>query len=149
MAQFMARRILLHNSQLTTGCIAHEAFHDIESLIWVLLYCIMRNLYHRASQGSAPKEVHNQCHAFRYLLCQTFGQTITKAIALQRQSGSYGLTFPGDPEVNQIITNFTSDVLVALFRDIEGHIYRAMDPLTDTSPLTPSFGGFHRLESLP
>src|ERR1700683_390492 len=132
----MARRILLQEVERTTERVVHEATHDVESFVRVLSYCVMRNLYHRASQRSAPKEVRDQCHAFRYLLRQTFGQTITKAIALQRQSGSYGLTFPGDPEVNQIIMNFVSNALVSLFKDIEGLIYRAMDPFTNTNPLT-------------
>ena len=148
----MTRRILLQDLQMTTGNIVHEVSHDVESFIWVLSYCVMRNLYLRASQRSAPKEVRDQCHAFRYLLRQTFGQTITKAIALQRQSGSYGLTFPGDPEVNQIIMNFMSNALVSLFKDIEGLIYRAMDPFTNTNPLTHDAllsVICHRLESLP
>jgi hypothetical protein len=112
----MARCILLQDLQMTTGNIVHEASHDIELFIWVLLYCVMCNLYHRASQQSAPKEVRDQCHAFWYLLHQIFGQTIIKAIALQRQSGSYGLTFPGDPDVNQIIMHFMSNTLVALLK---------------------------------
>ncbi|KIM86984.1 hypothetical protein PILCRDRAFT_815428 [Piloderma croceum F 1598] len=86
-AQFMARRILLQDLQMTTGNIVHEVSHDVESFIWVLSYCVMRNLYLRASQRSAPKEVRDQSHAIRYLLRQTFGQTITKAIAPKGKVG--------------------------------------------------------------
>ena len=118
----MARRILLQEVERTTERVVHEATHDVESFVWVLSYCVMRNLYHRASQGSAPKEVREQCHAFRSLLRQAFGQTSTMAIATERQSGSYGLTFPRFHYVNDIIANFMSDALVALFKDLQGLI---------------------------
>src|SRR5882724_5971674 len=122
----MARHILLQGGKHTTERVVHEATHDVESFVWVLSYCVMRNLYHRASQRSALKEVREQCHAFRSLLRQAFGQTTTMAIATERQSGSYGLTFPRFHYVNDIIANFMSDALVALFKDLQGLIYRAM-----------------------
>jgi hypothetical protein len=50
------------------------------------------------------------------------------AIATERQSGSYGLTFPRFHYVNDIIANFMSDTLVALFKDLQGLIHRAADP---------------------
>ena len=89
---------------------------------------------------------------FRSLLRQAFGQTTTMAIATERQSGSYGLTFPRFHYVNDIIANFMSDALVALFKDLQGLIYRAMDPFTNTNPLTHDVllsVVCHRLESLP
>jgi uncharacterized protein YdiU (UPF0061 family) len=134
----MARHILLQEVDNTTERVMHvmhEATHDVESFIWVLSYSVMRNLYHRASQRSALKEVRDQCHAFRSLLRQAFGQTTTKAIATERQSGSYGLIFPRDRDVNEIIANFMSDALVALFKDLQGLIHRAADPFNPT-PLT-------------
>ncbi|KAF8230933.1 hypothetical protein L208DRAFT_1399775 [Tricholoma matsutake] len=84
-AQFMARHILLQGGKHTTERVVHEATHDVESSIWVLSYCVMHHLYHRASQRSPPKEVRDQCHAFRSLLRQAFSQTTTKAIATERQ----------------------------------------------------------------
>ena len=132
----MAWRILLQEVECTTERVVHEATHDVESFVWVLSCCVMRNLYHRASQRSAPKEVREQCHAFRSLLFRAFGQTITMAIAKERQSGSYGLTFPRFHSVHGIIANFMSDTLVALFQDLQGLIHRAMDPFTNTNPLT-------------
>ena len=131
----MARRILLQEVERTTERVVHEATHDVESFVWVLSYCVMRNLYHRASQRSAPQEVREQCHAFRSLLRQAFGQTTTMAIATERQSGSYGLTFPRFHYVNDIIANFMSDALVALFKDLQGLIHRAADPFNPI-PLT-------------
>ena len=131
----MARRILLQEVERTTERVVHEATHDVESFVWVLSYCVMRNLYHRASQRSAPKEVRDQCHAFRSLLRQAFGQTTTMAIATERQSGSYALTFPTDDDVVEITTSFMSDTLVALFQDLRGLIHRAADPFNPT-PLT-------------
>jgi hypothetical protein len=148
----MARRILLQEVERTTQRVVHEATHDVESFVWVLSYCVMRNLYHRASQRSAPKEVREQCRAFRSLFRQAFGQTTTKAIATERQSGSYALTFPRDDDVIEITTSFMSDALVALFKDLQGLIYRAMDPFTNTNPLTHDvllLVVCHRLESLP
>ena len=131
----MARHILLQGGKHTTERVVHEATHDVESFVWVLSYCVMRNLYHRASQRSAPKEVRDQCHAFRSLLRQAFGQTTTKAIATERQSGSYALTFPTDDDVIEITTSFMSDALVALFQDLRGLIHCAADPFNPT-PLT-------------
>jgi hypothetical protein len=69
------------------------------------------------------------------LLRQAFGQTTTKAIATERQSGSYALTFPTDDDVIEITTSFMSDALVALFQDLQGLIHRAADPFNPT-PLT-------------
>jgi Fungal protein kinase len=134
-AQFMARRILLQEVERTTHRVVHEAAHDVESFIWVLSYCVMRNLYRRASQRSALKEVREQSHAFRLLFRQAFGQTTTTAIANQRHSASYCLNFPRRLDVDQIVVNFMSDTLVALFHDIEGLIHRATDPFNPT-PLT-------------
>ena len=131
----MAQHILLQEVELTTERVVHEATHDIESFVWVLSYCVMRNIYHRASQRSAPKEVRGQCHAFRSLLRQAFGQTTPKAIATERQSRSFSLTFPTDRDVIEIIASFMSDALVALFKDLRGLIHRAADPFNPT-PLT-------------
>ena len=131
----MARRILLQEVERTTERVVHEATHDVESFVWVLSYCVMRNLYQRASQRSAPKEAREQCHAFRSLLRRAFGQTTTMAIATERQSGSYGLTFPRLHYVNDIIANFMSNALVALFKDLQGLIHHATDPFNPI-PLT-------------
>ena len=131
----MAQHILLQEVELTTERVVHEATHDVESFVWVLSYCVMRNVYHRASQRSAPKEVRVQCHAFRSLLRQAFGQTTPKAIATDRQSRSFGLTFPTDRDVSDIIASFMSDALVTLFKDLRGLVHRAADPFNST-PLT-------------
>jgi hypothetical protein len=131
----MAQHILLQEVELTTERVVHEATHDVESLVWVLLYCVMRNIYHQASQRSVPKVVRDQCHAFRSLLCQSFSQTTPKAIATERQSRSFCLTFPTDRDVIEIVANFMSDTLVALFKDLRGLIHHAADPFNPT-PLT-------------
>lgn len=47
-AQFMARAILEAND--ANIHVAHETAHDVESFIWVLSYCVMRNLQIRASE---------------------------------------------------------------------------------------------------
>ena len=131
----MARQILLQGAKRNTERIVHEATHDVESFVWVLSYCVMRNLYHQASQRSAPKKVRDQCHAFRSLLRQAFGQTTNKAIATERQSGSYALAFPTDDDVIEIIAHLMSDPLVALFGDLEDLIHRASARFNPT-PLT-------------
>ena len=128
----MAGQILLQGDDER---VVHEAAHDVESFIWVLSYCVMRNLCHRASQRSAPKEVRNQSHAFRVLLRRAFGQTVRKFIAEMRHSTSCALTFHEDPDVIGITKEFMSDALIALFRELRGLIYRLDDPFKPT-PLT-------------
>jgi hypothetical protein len=131
----MAQHILLQEVELTTEWVVHEATHDVKSFVWVLSYCVMRNIHHWTSQRSALKEVRDQCHAFRSLLRQAFGQTTPKAIATERQSRSFGLIFPTDRDVIEIIASFMSDALVALFKDLWGLIHCAADPFNPT-PLT-------------
>ena len=129
----MARKILLQGAKRTAVQVVHESTHDVESFIWVLSYCVMRNLCHRASQRFAPMEVRSQCHAFRSLLHQAFGRTSSKAIATERQSGSYALNFTTDDDVNEITTSFMSDALIALFKDLRGLIHRHDDPFDPTA----------------
>ena len=95
----------------------------------------MRNLCHRASQRSAPKEVRNQCHALLILFRRAFGQTTVEFIAEMRHSASGALTFPEVGKVNEIIRSFMSDALIALFRELRGLIYLLDDPFKPT-PLT-------------
>lgn len=133
-AQFMARQMLRGATQAAER-VVHEARHDVESFLWVLSYCVMRSLYHRASKKSAPKEVRGQCAAFRSLFRLTFGWQTPKAIAGARQSGSDGLIFPTDPDVRAIVANFMTEALVALFVALRILIHRAGDPL-DPTPLT-------------
>jgi hypothetical protein len=113
----------------------HEATHDVESFVWVLSYCVMRNIHHRASERSAPIEVRNQCRAFRSLLRQAFGPTTPMAIATERQSRSSGLSFPTYRHVIETITSFMSDALIALFKDLRSLTHRTADPFNPT-PLT-------------
>ncbi|KIL58054.1 hypothetical protein M378DRAFT_15802 [Amanita muscaria Koide BX008] len=126
---------ILRQTVRTMERVVHDATHDVESFVWVLSYCVMRNLYHRASQRSAPKEVRDQRYAFRSMLRQAFGQTMPKAIATERQTWSFCLTFPLYRDVSEITTNFMSDALVALFKDLQGLIHPATDPFNPT-PLT-------------
>ncbi|KAF8971192.1 hypothetical protein BDZ97DRAFT_1914201 [Flammula alnicola] len=132
-AQFMARDILLQEISTTTERVVHKPGHDVESFIWVLSYCVMRNLYHRASEGSAPKEVHDQSPALRSVFRNVFSQTTTKTIAEVRQSGSSGLLFPRDRDVKDIVAKFMSNALVTLFKDLGGLLYIAANPFTSTS----------------
>jgi hypothetical protein len=125
----MARQILLQG-----GAVVHEAAHDVESFIWVLSYCVMRNLCYRASQSSAP-EVRNQCRVFRSLFREAFGRTTAKAIAHERHSMCYALIFIEDNDVNEVITKCMSEPLIALFHDLRGLMHRLDDPFNPT-PLT-------------
>jgi len=124
----MAGRILLQGVDNALERTVHDATHDVESFVWVLSYAVMRNLYHRASERSTPKEVRDERPTFRYLFSQAFGQTTPRAIAAQRQSASYCLTFPRDRAVNKIVSSFMSDALVSFFRDLQGLIHHATDP---------------------
>jgi hypothetical protein len=144
----MARKILLQNE--TVIQVLHEATHDIESFIWVLSYCVMRNLHDRASQRSAPKEVRDQCHEFRSLFCLAFGQTTIFEIANERLSESCALIFTALKRVKEITTSFMSNTLVALFQDLQNLLHNAANvynpiPLTHDSVLTVVN---QRLESL-
>jgi hypothetical protein len=42
----MALHVLLQEVELTTERVVHEATHDVEFFVWVLSYCVMRNLGH-------------------------------------------------------------------------------------------------------
>ena len=131
----MARSILLQSVSNSAGRIVHEAVHDVESFIWVLSYSVMRNLYHRASERSTPKETRDQRVTFRNLFSHAFGQTTPRNIAVQRQSGSFCLFFPEDNGVNEIVSSYMSNVLIFLFKGLQGLIHRATDPFNPT-PLT-------------
>ncbi|KAF8966888.1 hypothetical protein BDZ97DRAFT_585476 [Flammula alnicola] len=132
--QFMAWQILW--GVINPGKrVVHEAKHDVESFIWVLSYCVMRNLYHRAAKGTAPKEVGDQCKAFRFLFRRAFSQTTVDHIANERHSWSRGLIFPQDQRINAIITNFMSNALATLFETLQILVHRAGDP-GDRTPLT-------------
>ncbi|KAF8966884.1 hypothetical protein BDZ97DRAFT_2057176 [Flammula alnicola] len=122
--QFMARQILW--GIINPGKrVVHEAKHDVESFIWVLSYCVMRNLYHRAAKETAPKEVGDQCKAFRSLFRRAFSQTTVDDIANARHN----------PDVSAIIANFMSNALVTLFETLEDLVHEACRRL-DPTPLT-------------
>jgi hypothetical protein len=46
----MTQHILLQEVELTAEQVVEKSTHDIESIVWVLLNCIMCNVYHQASQ---------------------------------------------------------------------------------------------------
>jgi len=125
----MARNLLLQN---TSRPVVHEAKHDVESFIWVLSYSIMRNLYKKASKRSATKEVRDQCAALRSQFRDCFGQATTKAIAHARQSGSPGLMFPEDSDIDAIVTKFMSNAVVVLFQTLQDLVHKAGDRLNPT-----------------
>ncbi|GLB41613.1 hypothetical protein LshimejAT787_1002130 [Lyophyllum shimeji] len=129
-AQFMARAILRASSSTV-----HQAQHDVESFIWVLAYCVMRNLCDRASRPSAPQDARAQYTVLKSLFSVTFSQTTARTIAAQRQSGSLGLIFPTDDDVEAIVKNFMSDPLVNLFATLGGLVHKATDPF-EPYPLT-------------
>ena len=131
----MARSILLQSVSISAERTVHEAAHDVESFIWVLSYSVMRNLFPRASERSASKEVRDERVTFRNLFSQAFGQTTPENIAVQRQSGSSCMLFPDNRRVNQIVSSFMTGALISLFRDLQGLIHRATDPFNPT-PLT-------------
>jgi hypothetical protein len=128
----MARQIL---SQGGAERVVHEAAHDVESFIWVLSYCVMRNLCHRASKTTAPKEIRNQCKALRVLFRKAFSQTTYRFISYERLYGSCVLTFPDVDDVKEITTKGMSGALIALFHDLQGLIYLSASPFK-SNPLT-------------
>jgi len=44
--------------------VVHQVAHDVESYIWVLSYCVMRNLQLRAVRRAAPQEVQANAKPF-------------------------------------------------------------------------------------
>ncbi|KAF8072223.1 hypothetical protein FPV67DRAFT_927385 [Lyophyllum atratum] len=126
-AQFMAREIL-ENS----GTTVHKARHDIESFIWVLLYCVLRSLHRRASHKSAPQDARAQFSTFKEIFSVTFGQTTPENIALQRHSFSRCMEFSTSREVEAIVTNFMSAPLVNLFAALR----RLVHPVDPFQPIS-------------
>lgn len=115
--------------------IIHQPKHDVESFIWVLSYCVMRNLYRRAFERSALREVSDQRAMFRTLFRQAFGQQTVRSIAIARQSMSDALIFTTEPDVQNIVENFMSQALISLFGDLQVLIHGASSP-RDPIPLT-------------
>ncbi|KAF8804615.1 hypothetical protein BYT27DRAFT_6693416 [Phlegmacium glaucopus] len=126
MVQFMTRKIL---SPQGTQRVMHQPTHDVE----VLSFCVMRNVQLRAINKSAPADVHAQCKAFRTIFRQAFRQATPDDI--ERQSGSRVLTFPTDPKVDRIVTNFMSSPLYELFFDLQILVHAAQAPV-DPANLT-------------
>ncbi|KAG5650556.1 hypothetical protein H0H81_011827 [Sphagnurus paluster] len=124
-AQFMARAILL---QSEAKPVVHEAIHDVESFIWVLSYCVMRNLQLRASKQTTPQEVRAESKAFQSLFSRTFSKTTTKGIAAERHGLCQGFVFTTDKDVQKIIKHFMSQALVDLMKDVSILIYDAFHP---------------------
>ena len=127
-AQFMAWRILLHEIDITMQSLVDEAAYDVESFIWVLSCSVMRNLYHRAFQRSASKEIRDERVTFRSLFSQAFGQTTSRYIAYHRHSRAPCLAFPRDKGVNKTVSSFMSNGLVSLFRGLQSLIHLDTDP---------------------
>ena len=121
----MACKIL---SPQGTQRIVHSATHDVESFIWVLSFCVMRNVQLRAINKTAPDDVHAECKAFRTIFRRAFGRETLDDIANERQSGSRALTFPADPKVGRIIANFMSSPLCGLFFDLQILVHAAQAP---------------------
>ncbi|KAF8072224.1 hypothetical protein FPV67DRAFT_1623110 [Lyophyllum atratum] len=129
-AQFMARELLIRTIY---GKPVHQAHHDVESFIWVLLYCVLRSLYRRASDKSAPQDASAQFPALKEIFSVAFGQTSASRIASERQSGSRGMEFPTDETVGAIVKNFMSAPLVNLFATLRYLVYKATHPFLPTS----------------
>ncbi|KAF8804954.1 hypothetical protein BYT27DRAFT_7258710 [Phlegmacium glaucopus] len=134
-AQFMSRRILLQAFIVNPIRVVHEAGDDIESFIWVLSYSVMRNLYYRASDHSASKEVQDERIISRDAFNLAFAQTTPRAIAAQRQSGSECLIFPRYFALENIITSFMSNALKSLFGDLADLIH-CVSFRSNSTPLT-------------
>ncbi|KAF8804942.1 hypothetical protein BYT27DRAFT_7142933 [Phlegmacium glaucopus] len=134
-AQFMSRRILLQAFTNATIRVVHEASDDIESFIWVLSYSVMRNIYRRASNHSASKEVKDECKSLRDTFNLAFGQTTPKAIAAQRHSLSDCLIFSTYSDLRNILTSFMSDALKSLFGDL-ADLMHCVNSRSNPIPLT-------------
>ena len=122
----MARKIL---SPQGTQRVVHQATHDVESFIWVLSFCVMRNVQLRAINKAAPADVHAQCKAFRTIFRRAFGRATPDDIANERHSGSRALTFPTDHKVDRIVASFMSSPLSELFFDLQILIHAAQAPV--------------------
>ncbi|PPQ83145.1 hypothetical protein CVT25_005388 [Psilocybe cyanescens] len=124
-AQFMARAILL---QSDAKPVVHEAIHDVESFIWVLSYCVMRNLQLQASKQTTPQEVRAESKAFQSLFSRTFSKMTHKGIAAERHGFCQGFVFTTNKDVQKIIKHFMSQALVDLIKDVSELIYDAFHP---------------------
>ncbi|KAF8174887.1 hypothetical protein BJ912DRAFT_989456 [Pholiota molesta] len=135
----------------------HGAKDDVESFIWVLSYCVMRNLYNRASHKNAlqdvgpPKDVQVLLSRFRSLFSTAFGETDLDKLAQARSSSSLALVFPQRDTVEQITTRFMSRALISLFKDLKQLIHdnhpNGSMPLTHDSLLEKVNNAITKLEA--
>jgi hypothetical protein len=137
----------------------HGAKDDVESFIWVLSYCVMRNLYNRASHKNAlqdvgpPKDVQILLSKFRSLFSTAFGETDLGKLAQARSSSAVALVFPEYDTVEQITTRFMSRALISLFEDLKQLVHdnhpNGSMPLTHDSLLEKVNNAITKLEENP
>jgi hypothetical protein len=113
---------------------------DVESFVWVLSYCVMRNLYQQAFRRE-EKDIRDQFEFLGYMFHQVFGQVDIRQLALHRQSGSDALEFPVTETIDKIIAAYMSDALVCLFGRLQdlladAHKRYGPTPLTHVIILT-------------
>ncbi|PPQ92803.1 hypothetical protein CVT25_004061 [Psilocybe cyanescens] len=106
-AQFMARDLLQYRT------VHHGVRHDVESFIWVFSYCVMRNLYDRASK-SQDEAIRSQKDSFLQIYRNAFGQTTYREISERRNAECFTLEFPRDKDVAKIVAAFMSKPLISL-----------------------------------
>ena len=92
----------------------------IHGAIWCMMCCSQCGTFHLRTllfryAESLPKS-ERPAPRFRRLFSQTFCQTTCKAIAVQRQSSSFCLTFPIDPDIVKIVRSFMTEALSKLSR---------------------------------
>lgn len=119
----MARDILT-----SKGNVVHEATHDLESFIWVLSYCVMRNLQTKAFSKDATEAVKAQRNELKKLFVGAFAQTTAKKILAARNSACTALIFPKDEDISEIIAAFMGEHLITLFRELEDLVWSVSKP---------------------
>jgi len=119
----MAREVLT-----SKGNVVYEATHDLESFIWVLSYCVMRNLQTKAFSKDATEVVKVQRNELKKLFVGAFAQTNAKKILAARNSACAALIFPRDEDISEIIAAFMGEYLITLFRELEDLVWSISKP---------------------
>ncbi|KAF8174888.1 hypothetical protein BJ912DRAFT_989460 [Pholiota molesta] len=132
--QFMSRALLLQAENGVTRFV-HGPNDDVESFIWVLSYCVMRNLHHQASHH-ALEDIRDQSASLQSVFREAFGQVTAWNLASHRHSNADALEFPITRAIDKIIEAFMSEALIDLFVDFQVLLADAHKPRPYSTPLT-------------
>jgi hypothetical protein len=128
-------RALLKQANNGVTRFVHGPNDDVESFIWVLSYCVMRNLYHQASHH-ALEDIRYQSTYLQFVFREAFGQVTACNLVFHRHGNADALEFPRKHAIDKIIAAFMSKALIDLFIDFQVILADAHKPRPYSTPLT-------------